>query len=125
MQTNDTSQDTPVLISLPDHESTAAVREDLLAAGVGRDAIELRVLQDEAGPVEGNFLIGNGVALGGRRPQGVLSGAEVPYRANFATTVARGSHLLIVRVESEEQRRDVLDIASRRGGIDVEAARAR
>ena len=41
-------------------ERAEAARSAVLSLGVSSDAVQLQVLQDEAGPVEGNFLVGNG-----------------------------------------------------------------
>ncbi|MDM5178042.1 hypothetical protein PO883_12655 [Massilia sp. DJPM01] len=40
-------------------DTAQQARAALLADGFGADALELKVHDDEAGPVEGNFLVGN------------------------------------------------------------------
>jgi hypothetical protein len=76
-------------------EATAAV-EALAAAGLARDAIQLIVREDEAGPVSGNFLIGNGQTTHGRAPDAVRTGREVPYDENFREPAYRGGFLVAV-----------------------------
>jgi hypothetical protein len=41
-------------------ESAEAARVAVFSLGVSPDAVQLQVLQDEAGPVESNFVVGNG-----------------------------------------------------------------
>jgi hypothetical protein len=76
-------------------EATAAV-EALAAAGLSRDMVQLIVREDEAGPVSGNFLIGNGRTSHGRAPAAVRTGLEVPYDENFREPSYRGGFLVAV-----------------------------
>jgi hypothetical protein len=84
----------PLLRSFNRLEDATSAREQLIAAGLSADAVQLRVVDDEAGPTKGNFLVGNG-----------REGTE-PYDKNFAHPVAHGTHLLLVqpRDDAEHQR---------------------
>ncbi len=41
------------------YEAAQQARQALLAQGFDADAVQLRIANDEAGPVEGNFTVGN------------------------------------------------------------------
>jgi hypothetical protein len=84
------------LFSFSSMEDASAAVEALVAAGLPRESLELRVLEDEAGPVAGNFLVGNGRASGGRSGADVRAGPEGAYDENFRTPVHRGTHLLVL-----------------------------
>jgi hypothetical protein len=98
------SRQEPLLRSFDSLDDAVAAREALLGAGVPPDLVELREIEDEAGPTEGNFLVGNGRTTHGGPPRGVYAGPEAPYEANFAKTVARGVHLLLVYVRDASER---------------------
>lgn len=75
----------PMIRSFEVYEEADAARAEMLAAGLPADELNLRVIQDEAGPVEGNFLVGNGRAAD-----------DDPYTTNFEKAVTRGTFLLEV-----------------------------
>jgi hypothetical protein len=85
-------------------DDAVAARDALAAAGIARELVELTVLQDEAGPVSGNFLIGNGQTNHGGRPAPVRSAGEVPYDENFRETAYRGAYLLTLHRLGPTQR---------------------
>ncbi|RZI54368.1 MAG: hypothetical protein EOP12_03270 [Pseudomonas sp.] len=89
-----------------------AARSAVLSLGVSPDAVQLQVLQDEAGPVEGNFLVGNGREA---------SDDTSAYKANFANQVARGSCLLVLITIPDDQRSKVEAALKEFGGADVDA----
>lgn len=94
-------------------ERAEAARSAVLSLGLSPDAAQLQVLQDEAGPVEDNFLVGNG--------------REAPddtstYAANFANPVARGNCLLVLLTIPDDQRSKVEAALNEFGGVDVDAA---
>jgi hypothetical protein len=103
-------------------DTAAAARAALLAAGFDAASVRFTIMEDEAGPVEGNFLIGNGQTVHGGRPKGVLGGPEVPYEPNFAKPVSRGTHLLAIDIAGEAQRLRALSVLEPFGGLDVDAA---
>lgn len=86
-------------------EDSVEARERLVAAGIAPEAVQLDVTQDEAGPVEGNFLVGNGRSTAGAASDPKLIGANgdtwAPYGPNFERPVARGVHRLLVHLEGE------------------------
>lgn len=93
-------------------EDAEAARTAVLSLGVTADAAQLQILQDEAGPVESNFVVGNG--------RESTDGSA--YDANFAQPVARGSCLLILSSVPTDQRSKVEAAMDEFGGVDVDAA---
>ncbi|MDQ1816706.1 hypothetical protein RBA41_25730 [Massilia sp. CCM 9210] len=75
-----------VLGVFDEFEKAEQAHAALLADGFGSDALELKVHNDEAGPVEGNFLVGN-------TP---IESEEHVYERNYARPVQRGQCVLIV-----------------------------
>ncbi|CUI03618.1 hypothetical protein [Massilia antarctica] len=67
-------------------DTAEQARAALLADGFGSDALELKVHDDEAGPVEGNFLVGN-------TP---IESDQHVYDRNYANPVQRGQCILMV-----------------------------
>ncbi|AEG94149.1 hypothetical protein [Ramlibacter tataouinensis] len=112
----------PLLCTFTRFEDAAEAQAELVRGGIPPEAIQLRVLNDEAGPTEGNFWIGNGRTLHGGPPQGPLTGPEVPYEQNFANAVWHGSHLLVVMLADEAQRAHAAATLARHDGLDVDAA---
>jgi hypothetical protein len=99
-------------------------RQALEAAGFLRERIQLTSRHDEAGPVEGNFVVGNtkqdtvehtefSRTLGGQ--------GDNTYQHNFERTVDRGLYLLVVDVEDDSQAERADAIMQRCGGTDVDA----
>lgn len=111
----------PLVRSFDTLEAAQAAHQALLQAGVPAGQMALRVIDDEAGPVQGNFVIGNGVTSEGRPPQGVLAGGEVPYEPNFARPVDRGVHLLLVQGSAEGDRHRLEQLLDQQGGVDPNA----
>ncbi|MCW7540085.1 hypothetical protein OOT46_19810 [Aquabacterium sp. A7-Y] len=88
-------------------------RLTLLSSGFDADSVHLSSTVDEAGPVEGNFLVGNG-----RRS----SGRADAYDRNYAQVAHRGSVLLTVDAEDGEQQRRAAGILDASGAFDVHRA---
>jgi hypothetical protein len=115
----------PLLRTFGRFEDASSARDALVAAGLPPSAVAFRVIEDEAGPVEGNFVAGNGRTESGRTPaRGILVGSEIPYDKNFADTVSRGGHLLLVEPADEQQRAQALAILDRFESVDVDQASA-
>ena len=114
---------TPGLLRTFESFDTAQqARDALLAAGLQASQLSLEATADEAGPVEGNFLVGNGRDAGDETPdQPLPSGADPIYQRNFQRTVDRGSYRLVVEVSDTKQRDAASQVLDRFGGIDVEA----
>ncbi|HEX6363008.1 MAG TPA: hypothetical protein VFZ93_08630 [Albitalea sp.] len=116
----------PFIVSFARFEDLAAARERLLAAGLAPGAVQAHVADDDGGPVEGNFVSGNGrPAPGGRATADVRTGAAVDYDRDFATTAARGAHVLVVEPADDAQRAQVAEILGGFDAVDVGAASAR
>jgi hypothetical protein len=84
----------PAVRSFSTLEAASAAMEALAAAGLPKDAVQLTVLEDEAGPAAGNFLVGNGETTHGGAPSAVRAGRDVPYDENFRAPANRGGFLL-------------------------------
>jgi hypothetical protein len=112
----------PLFRTFDRFEDAERARDALLAAGLPRSAVQLQVMQDEAGPVEGNFLTGNARTRDGDiRPLGSSMAGELPYDENFRETVSRGVHLLVVAPADEAERRAAVAILDAFECVDVEA----
>jgi hypothetical protein len=109
-----------VVRSFDSLEAAAAAVNQLVQAGFEHGALELRVLETEAGPGEGNFLIGNGKTTHGRPPGGVLAGREVPYEENFKHPVSRSAHLVMVDAHSQAENRKATEVLDAAGGRAVQ-----
>jgi hypothetical protein len=105
MQNPSSSQQAPLVLSFSTLDEATAAQDALAAAGVQRDAMDLSVREDEAGPASGNFLIGNGQTEHGGAPAAVRTGPEVPYDENFRNPEYRGAYLLVVQVGAEQRER--------------------
>ena len=115
----------PILISFDSFEAATAARQELVAAGLPPAAVQLREMEDEAGPAEGNFVIGNGRrATGGPRAD-VQADGDFPYARNFEKTEDPGTHLLVVEAIDEAQRAKAVEILGRFRAVDVDAVRSR
>lgn len=93
-------------------------RDALAGQGFEAGALHLRSIADEAGPVQGNFVSGNGRPADNRAPAGVIGSGEAPYPKNFNPVVDRGSELLEVLVHSDEERRKAHEVAAACGGVE-------
>lgn len=101
-----------LLRSFARFEDARSARDRLVAAGLPPSAIEVRSLEDEAGPVEGNFAIGNGRLARGSRDA---------YHLNFADA-SQGTNLLVVEAEDEAQRDQAVATLDGLGGTDPGSA---
>jgi hypothetical protein len=99
-------------------------REALIADGFERDRIQLTSRQDEAGPVEGNFVVGNTKEDTVARTEfsRTLGGeGDNTYRHNFERVVDRGMYMLVVEAEEGAEAGRAAAIMTRHGGTDVDA----
>ncbi|HZF79538.1 MAG TPA: hypothetical protein VEZ89_07080, partial [Rubrivivax sp.] len=67
----------PLVRSYASLDDATHTRQALLNEGIDPDQVLLQVIQDEAGPVEGNFVVGNGRTAHGGEPGAVLAGPEI------------------------------------------------
>ena len=114
----------PLVRSFASLDEATHARQALVDEGIDPDRMEVRVIQDEAGPVEGNFVAGNGRTAHGGEPGAVLAGPEIPYEENFKRTVTRGVHLLMVDVRDADSRARAQGVLEQSGGVDPQAAAA-
>ena len=114
----------PLIYSFPRLEDAVAARNSLLSAGVDPVEMEIRVIADEAGPVEGNFLVGNGRdARDDTAETGNQGGPDAPpYAANFTDVGTRGLHLLVVGPEDQQVLDRAAAVLRDSGGVDAAAA---
>jgi hypothetical protein len=111
----------PLVRSYASLDEATQTRQALLSEGIDPDLVDLQVIQDEAGPVEGNFVAGNGRTAHGGEPGAVVAGPEIPYEENFERTVTRGVHLLMVAVRDPVMRERAQGVLDRSGGLDPHA----
>ena len=111
----------PLVRTFDDLEDSQAARAALIEVGFDADRIELTVLQDEAGPAEGNFVSGNGaVSTGGNTAFKPEPPSDDPYRQDYQPVRYRAGHVLVVAVTSDEESRRAERALEPFGGIDVE-----
>ena len=85
----------PLVVTFDRLPEAEAARDALIAAGFAAASIHLVSRQDEAGPVQGNFTVGDG------HPDTHGN----PYELNYEDVVQRGTLLMTVEVEDAERRR--------------------
>lgn len=110
------------LISVYDHLSSAdQARDELLACGFGADCIHLEAQENEAGPVKGNFTVGDAGRERDKQtaPFHVRNNDEV-YARDFARPEQRGEILLTVDAQDERQSRQAADILHRHGAVRID-----
>jgi hypothetical protein len=92
-------------------------RDELLAAGFRRDAVELTVIDDEAGPEQGNFTVGD-------NPK--VKGGE-DYSRTFAhDPAASHDHCVIKVVAADRARLEQAEyILAQHGATDIDATTRR
>lgn len=84
-------------------------RSQLLAAGFPEQNVRLSSTEDEAGPVQGNFTVGN------EHP-----GTDAHYADDYRNVRQRGTCLLEVLAEDNEQAVRADEIMGRFGALDVD-----
>jgi hypothetical protein len=95
-------------------DAAERARDVLLAAGFAPEAVQLQVRDDEAGPVAGNFTVGNN-SVQGEKPDNHI------YADNYKATSRVGDCMLIVHAPGAAQaaRADALLAAC--GGRNIDA----
>jgi hypothetical protein len=117
---------TPLVRVYSDLASAEQARAQLLASGFLPDHVQLSVRDDEAGPVEGNFAVGNGG--GAERNRRDISSLLDPsarfnndiYEDDYQAPVQRGSYVLMVDATDDAAQRQASDIMDRFGATDIE-----
>lgn len=105
-----------------DFSTAQNAREQLLQLGFTKGDVQLTSIDDEAGPVEGNFWVGNG----GAAAEG-LSGLLGPkagtnqtmYGPDFQHPVQRGTFILTVETTDAQQRDQACEIIDRFAASDI------
>jgi hypothetical protein len=95
-------------------EAAAEARRALVEAGLAPDQIAIRPLTDEAGPMDANFITGNGRDDASRATSDGTPGFVGSYAANFQPGQESTRCVLEVDAHDEQQRRradDVLNAA--------------
>lgn len=112
------------LIRVFDHFADAErARDALLADGFFPHAVQLDAGDDEAGPVQGNFTVGNRDTFTGRLERAinaVFGGDNHMYRRNYGTTAFRGMFRLIVAVSDPQEQARAHAIVQACNGCDIE-----
>jgi hypothetical protein len=85
----------PLVVTFDRLADAEAARHALIDAGFAPASVHLASREDEAGPVQGNFTVGDG------HPDTHGN----PYELNFEDVVQRGTLLMTVEVEDAERRR--------------------
>ncbi|MBB1600798.1 hypothetical protein [Variovorax sp. UMC13] len=109
-----------LLRSFDSFEHAEAARTALLDAGLPPGTVRIEVLQDEAGPVEGNFLVGNGRPTAGAASRiAPGGGAGAPYEHNLSKVITRGVYLLVVDAVDPARRASMEALLATSPGLDV------
>jgi hypothetical protein len=99
-----------------------SAQQQLLASGFSSENIHLTVKEDDAGPVQGNFTVGNATSdnsaeLDPGEPSGVHN--DEVYERDFKDAVQRGTYLLTVDADDDTERQRASEILQRYGGVDL------
>jgi hypothetical protein len=104
-----------------------SARNELLSCGFPSSSVHLNVSEDEAGPVEGNFTVGNASMPADGTSSSFRSGdsTDHTYEHDYAKVVQRAGCLLTVDADDDEQRNRASDIMNRFGAIDIDQRTSR
>lgn len=91
-----------------DFDTAQKARAELLQYGFGMDAVELRISDDEAGPVQGNFTVGDATHAS--------PGSD--YASTFGTVAHRGNCTLMIAPTSPTQSQYAIALMARYGVSD-------
>lgn len=100
-------------------EQANAAAQALAEAGIARDALRVWPREDEAGPVRGNFAVGNGARTDSGFNDPARPGYGTTYEGNFDQPVAGGTVLLLAAGLDEAQGRVARGVLSGMGGTDL------
>ena len=121
--------DSSTLIRIFDHLADAErARNRLLAEGFPSHAVQLDAGDDEAGPVQGNFTVGNCDTLTSRLERAInalFGGDNHMYRRNYGKTAFRGMVRLVVATRHADEQQRAHAILQACGGSDIEQRTAR
>jgi hypothetical protein len=94
-----------------DFELAQKARAELIQYGFGNDAVELRISDDEAGPVQGNFTVGDAAHA--------TPGSD--YSSTFGTVTHRGNCMLMIAPSSPTHADYAIALMARYGVSDPNA----
>lgn len=92
-----------------------AARDALLAAGYARDAVRVSVRDDEAGPVQGNFTVGNITEAPGGTGE-----ANHTYARNDKNLAQRGLCMVVLDAVEGPEAGAAAALLDRFGGRDID-----
>jgi hypothetical protein len=106
-----------------DFSTAQNAREQLLQSGFPTGDVQLTSIDDEAGPVEGNFWVGNGGAAsegvsGMLGPKGGTD--QTIYGPDFQHPVQRGTFILTVETTDAQRRDQACEIIDRFAANDID-----
>lgn len=91
-----------------EYADAEGARDALLQAGYDKEAVRVSVRDDEAGPVEGNFAVGNG-------------GGEQSYARDYEKPAQRGTVMVEVHAADTSAAAAAASLLERFGGRDIDA----
>jgi hypothetical protein len=111
------------IVRVYDHFSDAEkARNELIMSGFAPASVHLDPRLDEAGPVEGNFVLDYKDTEKGPRSdlfESALGGEEGTGKPNDANAAWRGAYVLTVDVDDGDQQRRAAELMERFGGRDI------
>jgi hypothetical protein len=105
----------PLIYVFDDLTTADRVREELLSCGFDRSAVELTVREDEAGPVQGNFTVGDDPTVKG----------GTDYEDTYANPTQRGTCLLTITPVDPTQTEYAIKLLARYGISEAAAVQQR
>lgn len=110
---------TVVIRSFDDLSAASLACIQLKDAGVPTDRVAMQTLDDEAGPVEGNFVAGSGRSNpSDAPPRGRQIEEQLEYRDDFKHAVNRSTHVVIVHCVDEPEGARAAQVLESLGGRD-------
>lgn len=98
----------PLLYVFDDFDLAQRARAELIQYGFGMDAVALRISDDEAGPVQGNFTVGDACH----------ASAGTDYASTFGTVTHRGNCMLMIAPTSPTHTQYAIALMARYGVSD-------
>jgi hypothetical protein len=112
------------LIRIYDHlENAENARNELIHAGFQASRMHLSVRNDESGPVEGNFTVGNPTDSGNSEKgfkgflKSMIDSPKEDYDNTYRHVVQRATYMLTVEAENEDEATTACQITSRHGAL--------
>lgn len=104
----------PLIYVFDDFDVAQKARAELIQYGFDNDAVELRISDDEAGPVQGNFTVGDA--------EHATPGSD--YTSTFGTVTHRGNCMLMIAPSSPTHAHYAVALMNRYGVSDPGAPTA-